>query len=51
MHAYSTNLSKEDWYNGVGELLGLCLQGLWGKLPVEQESNEHLHNHKQAFYW
>lgn len=23
---YSTNLSKEDWY-GVGELLGLCLQG------------------------
>lgn len=25
---YSTNLSKEDWYSGVGELLGLCLQGL-----------------------
>lgn len=35
---YSTNLSKEDWYSGVGELLGLCLQGLWGKLPVKQGS-------------
>lgn len=23
-----TCLSKEDWYNDVGELLGLCLHGL-----------------------
>ena len=39
MHASSTNLSKDDWYNGVGELLGLCLQGLWGKLPTKQAYN------------
>lgn len=28
MFSFSVYLSKEEWYNGVGELLGLCLQGL-----------------------
>lgn len=44
VHTYWTYRSKKDWYNGVGELFGLCLKGLWVKLPRKQTFNVHCQN-------
>lgn len=33
------HLSKEEWYTGVGELLGLCFQCLCDKLPIKAKIN------------
>lgn len=41
MFPLNTCLSKDDWYSTVGELLGLCLQGLWGRLPTQHIKTLH----------